>query len=79
MKIELKPCPFCGGEAMMWGKFDPPCNDKYTISCSSCGVSTPTYRSKEAVAETWNRRANMACVKWDDDTDSLVFFKEDKS
>ena len=64
--MELKPCPFCGGEADMCGSVS--CNyGKHTISvdfvCLGCGTKIklktkwefdPIYEAVEA----WNRRVS---------------------
>lgn len=47
-KTKLKPCPFCGGKAKLYG--DP------NIVCKTCGCMTNTMISKEAVIKTWNNR-----------------------
>ena len=59
-KTELKPCPFCGGEVTlitttdMWNY----------ISCKNenCGINPHTHvqSNKQAVIETWNKRAEEA-------------------
>ena len=59
-KCELKPCPFCGGEAKAFyceesGTFD--------VQCQVCGaIPYIGYRrsgmSPDEVIEAWNRRAN---------------------
>lgn len=56
-KVELKPCPFCGGEA----KWTP--NRKTGnihlgyIRCVECGAKTPQENFTEDLAtDTWNRR-----------------------
>lgn len=48
---ELKKCPFCGGEACMYGP-------RYMwIKCLYCGANTMgSYDEKEAI-DAWNRRA----------------------
>lgn len=50
---ELKPCPFCGGEAAFVGTA--------TIKCKSCGgafiITNPCISRLEA-KEAWNRRAD---------------------
>lgn len=52
---ELKPCPFCGGEAAFIG-------DTRTIKCKHCGgafiCTNPVITVKE-VAEAWNRRVKV--------------------
>lgn len=51
---DLKPCPFCGGEAKMnsrksWG---------YRAECQSCDATAPRYYSSAKVAaHAWNTRA----------------------
>lgn len=57
-EIELKPCPFCGGEARMrhWRRL----GEHYEVRCATmaCGnlVRTWDYSTPEAAAEAWNRR-----------------------
>lgn len=49
---ELKPCPFCGGEAVFVG-------DTATIKCKNCGgafIVTNPLISRLEVKEAWNRR-----------------------
>jgi len=68
MEIELKPCPFCGGEAY----FRTPQKEKGTAMCSAsveckkCGAMPYAIlvyeglletEKKEAAAKAWNRRA----------------------
>lgn len=53
---ELKPCPFCNGNAK-WDK------DWQAVVCTNCGASTRhsilvTRKKKEAI-EAWNRRAEI--------------------
>jgi tRNA(Ile2) C34 agmatinyltransferase TiaS len=53
-ETELKPCPFCGGEANFIG-------ETATIKCKQCGgafiVTNPLINSLEA-AQAWNRRSS---------------------
>ena len=53
---ELKPCPFCGGEAEI--SVDAFCylNERF-VKCTNCCVRTLIGPKKEVVA-LWNRRAN---------------------
>jgi Lar family restriction alleviation protein len=50
---ELKPCPFCGGEADLSQEDKP---QVWFVFCKKCGVSTDTsYEESQAVGE-WNTR-----------------------
>ena len=45
MNIELKPCPFCGGEAMFWNDTEGVGEDWRTsefvyVKCRNCGART---------------------------------------
>ena len=52
----LKPCPFCGGEAVVIAEHYPE-DSRYLAHCSVCEVSNDrTYHSKREVVEAWNRR-----------------------
>jgi Lar family restriction alleviation protein len=50
---ELKPCPFCGGEAEI-RMVDAP---EYTAQCTKCHAQGPSVRYRSAVASAWNTRA----------------------
>ena len=66
MKIELKPCPFCGGGAEMRQFANP--KNFYCVVCNKCGCGTDGHRvncykgtdaeNKKANAEVWNKRVN---------------------
>ena len=55
---ELKPCPFCGGEAKL-----EHLSKSSMVYCLSCKASSklieyaPDYASDEKAIEAWNRRA----------------------
>lgn len=51
----LKPCPFCGGEAVM--RKAPTIAPMWYVECTNCGIHTPDTRDKGYVAREWNRRA----------------------
>lgn len=52
----LKPCPFCGGEAVVQPEGMTTCG--YWITCSECGVEqTQAHETVEQAADEWNRRA----------------------
>ena len=59
---ELKPCPFCGGEARIY--FDPEGTKDiagrhwaYNAVCDRCCATSGTTFLKEKAIEAWNRRA----------------------
>jgi Lar family restriction alleviation protein len=56
--IELKKCPFCGGEATVGANEYYDGANTFYIYCTSCGVQqmTTKIRTDEAIA-AWNRRA----------------------
>ena len=57
----LKPCPFCGGKAVLSHKteWDNQCSYVYCIKCLSRIAGVPVsseYSSDERAIEAWNRR-----------------------
>jgi hypothetical protein len=73
--VELKPCPFCGGEAKLWHRRRQ--ETKYTIGCmnSDCFVWIPTdvylselhnyapcFRYLSDAVNSWNTRAKDTCI-----------------
>lgn len=53
---ELKPCPFCGGEAETdYAHFD---YNWFEVHCNNCDAYVYDYNSEEKAIEKWNRRAN---------------------
>lgn len=72
MSEELKPCPFCGGEARIIAKpYEPKvcvgCDDDTCLGFSGLGW---LYDSEKEAIEAWNRRAERTCrmvrARWDD-------------
>ncbi len=53
---ELKPCPFCGGEAcVQFYPFEPAAE----VVCSECGARGTAWfgeKNEERAIEAWNRR-----------------------
>ena len=64
MSEELKPCPFCGGEALFETNQAISSHieyEAYRVSCWTCGVRTGWHalsEGKKHVIEIWNRRAD---------------------
>lgn len=53
MNFELKPCPFCGGEAEF---FEDEFFCRYSVVCTECGAGTDTYGVERDAMDAWNRR-----------------------
>lgn len=61
---ELKPCPFCRGEAEIWieyikygsRKYGYDEMNAYHCGCKKCGISMRSGWSEEDAIEAWNRR-----------------------
>ena len=60
MPEELKPCPFCGGEAK-FGANKSCCGRTVRIDCTNpeCGGCITTFSSKAEATKAWNRRAQQ--------------------
>lgn len=64
-KVELKPCPFCGGDAVAGSNFD---NDHYVMcgaDCDKCGGMVGYMKTEMAAIENWNRRTALASSSGD--------------
>lgn len=55
-KNELKPCPFCGGNAVMVQHCDNYGYVAYFVVCIECGNKTSLFRSTKTAEKKWNRR-----------------------
>lgn len=59
--VDLKPCPFCGGEAELYKHPRAVC---FGVICTKCKTSTGMFYStfdksaEDKAVELWNRRAN---------------------
>ena len=59
---ELKPCPFCGGEAKVIK--DGTLTDQsviYSALCTCCRTQCYWFETKEETIEAWNTRAERTC------------------
>lgn len=72
MSIELKPCPFCGGEASI--NDDPTGNGGkpimrgrvglgrlWSVECDECGADAGYWQEEWLAVRAWNTRTEMTC------------------
>ena len=60
---ELKPCPFCGGEAKVFGNYE---DTNYHVNCTNdeCGCCwVANYETEEEAIEAWKGRGGVRCCK----------------
>lgn len=56
---ELKPCPFCGGKAIIIRTPNFNALPTYFASCTNCGVEMPRVcQTRQQAIEPWNRRVS---------------------
>ncbi len=53
--IDIKPCPFCGGEADYYGDHIEAAG--FMVECNDCDVRTTRYGTLDRAIAAWNRRA----------------------
>lgn len=51
--IELKPCPFCGGKAIVKNFIYP---DLFFVECQKCYSNSPASIDIKTITENWNNR-----------------------
>ena len=51
MSSELKPCPFCGGEAKLYDAYGP-----YIVECGNCRAANGRFPYEKKAIEHWNTR-----------------------
>lgn len=56
MATELKPCPFCGGEAKIRDFSTPDLEPEIGVFCTNCRGQTFVYETEAEAIEAWNRR-----------------------
>lgn len=62
MKNKLFSCPFCGGKAMLTGKYTIGDIDAWAVYCGatpndfSCGAQITSIKSEKDAIRQWNRR-----------------------
>ena len=56
----LKPCPFCGGEAISRGSD----YDGYWVTCRGCMAFPFKKNTRERAIEAWNTRAERTCKRF---------------
>ena len=60
---ELKPCPFCGGEArVIFEEEDLPDNSFHNVYCTNCGAQI-WVTSKTVAIQKWDTRAETEAEK----------------
>ncbi len=64
METPIKPCPFCGSEAIIWGKTGMSVTGKIDIKCGNvdCSVmpvSDRLFETREGAINAWNKRADI--------------------
>lgn len=55
---ELKPCPFCGGNAKLMTYKTPTFGEVFYVACRVCGNETKVKLADEEAIEAWNRRVD---------------------
>lgn len=58
MMADLKPCPFCGGEAIV--DMDEDWYWDWHAWCFNCNCDIGHYATKKEAIEAWNRRVGDA-------------------
>lgn len=74
---ELKPCPFCGGKAVVSERYIPGIANRkhYWVECiekTRCCEQHNEYRTKVKAIEAWNRRESNEQRSFDFSTTEMV-------
>ena len=65
MTEELKPCPFCGGEAYLHEFKSYVMPQSFWVMCNQCGIGTKEFigfNGKTKAIKTWNKRQEMTAT-----------------
>lgn len=67
--IELKPCPFCGGDEVDFQRYE---SRRWTVGChaTDCICEGPHRATMREAAEAWNTRADLAVTR--EEADAMV-------
>ena len=75
----LKPCPFCGGNAVFHNCAELEnetaaviYNGKIGIHCKNCGIATLPFNDKDMAEMTWNKRAGEEQQKEIDQLKTII-------
>lgn len=61
---DIKPCPHCGGNAVMQVYIEDATYTtlsavaSYWVECTKCGIRTKRYKTIKEVGKVWNRRVS---------------------
>ena len=60
---ELKPCPFCGGEAKVYetNMGIDFCSSWWNVECNDCEAMMEGFGSEKIAIRVWNTRAEQTC------------------
>ena len=72
---ELKPCPFCGGEAETLTAESMHGGYLFGIMCSDCRSRGDVYNTEAEAIEAWNTRAERTCEKLPQLSDNVCIVK----
>lgn len=71
--IELKKCPFCGGEAKL---NDVDHGILFFVSCKNCGAATFAANKSSIAEKSWNRRAEPEISRCRDNEEAIMRLEE---
>ena len=59
--MELKKCPFCGGDGKVKSmRFGFETEPRWAVTCGNCAIAIGWEDTEAAAVERWNRRAHEA-------------------